>query len=122
MKIQESGEMYLETLLLLSKQGNTVHAVDIANALGYSKPSVSRALGILAKNDYITVEQSGAIHFTDKGKEYAENIYERHEVLTSFFVSLGVSKLIAESDACKVEHVISPELYQTIKQIVDKQR
>lgn len=117
--MQESGEMYLETLLVLSKQSDDVHAVDLAHCLGYSKPSVSRALGILQQSGYIDVAKDGRLTFTDSGRQYAEQIYERHKVLTDFFVSLGVSHEIAENDACKIEHVISNELYSTIKQITE---
>lgn len=118
--MQESGEMYLETLLILSEQSDDVHAVDLAHYLGYSKPSVSRALGILQKEGYIDVAKDGKLSFTDAGRQYAEHVYERHRVLTDFFVSLGVPSDIAESDACKVEHVISNELYSTIKRITEE--
>ncbi len=115
MKMQESGEMYLETIYVLSQKQSVVRAVDVASELGYSKPSVSRALGILMGLKHIDVADDGAITLTTQGKIYAKSIYERHEVLTKFFESLGVDVAIAEKDACKTEHVLSEETYLAIK-------
>lgn len=115
MKMQESGEMYLETIFVLSKQSDVVRAIDVANELGYSKPSVSRALGILTELGHITVGTDGAIKLTSSGLSYAESVYERHKVLTEFFADLGVDRKIAEADACKIEHVISETTYNAIK-------
>lgn len=116
MKIQESGEMYLEAILVLKKSGTPqVRAIDVANHTGYSKPSVSRALGILKKGGYITVDDDGFISFTEKGEAHACSIFERHKVLTEVFKSLGVSAGTAEEDACKIEHVISDETFNAIK-------
>ncbi len=115
MKIQESGEMYLEAILTLKKNDGQVRAIDIANYTGYSKPSVSRALGILKKGEFITVDENGFIDFTEMGLSHAVTIKERHDVLTRVFVSLGVSEETAAEDACKIEHVISDETFDAIK-------
>ena len=115
MKIQESGEMYLEAILVLGSENAHVRAIDIANFTGYSKPSVSRALGILKKGEFITVDENGYISFTDMGREHALAIKERHDVLTKIFVELGVSEETAAEDACKIEHVISDETFEAIK-------
>ena len=115
MKIQESGEMYLEAILVLRKETPQVRAIDIANYTGYSKPSVSRALGILKKGEYITVSPEGFISFTQKGEEHALRIYERHNVLTAIFEKIGVAADIAEEDACKIEHDISDETFSALK-------
>lgn len=120
MNIYESGEMYLETILVLSKEGKSVRAVDVGEYMGYSKPSVSRAIGILKKNGYVDVEKSGALYLTESGREIAEKIYERHRVLTKFFVSLGVDEKIASDDACKIEHHISDESFEAIKRHISK--
>lgn len=119
MPIYESGEDYLETILLLTKKSPFVRSIDIANELGYTKPSVSRAVGILKSNGYITVGNDGQILLTDLGKEKADGIYERHTVLTQFFEKiLGVDKHIAEQDACRIEHIISETSYSKLKQFV----
>ena len=115
MKIQESGEMYLEAILVLRKDNPQVRAIDIANYTGYSKPSVSRALGILKKGEFITVDESGFISFTAMGEAHALSIKERHDVLTKVFVALGVSEETAAEDACKIEHVISDETFEAIQ-------
>lgn len=115
MKIQESGEMYLEAILVLGSGNPNVRAIDIANYTGYSKPSVSRALGILKKGEYITVDENGFISFTEKGRHHALTIKERHDVLTKVFLALGVSTKTATEDACKIEHVISAETFNAIK-------
>jgi Mn-dependent DtxR family transcriptional regulator len=115
MHIQESGEMYLETIFFLSKQSNHVRAIDVGEHMGYSKPSVSRAMSLLKNGEYITVDRDGSIHLTDRGREIAEKIYERHTLLTGFLVSLGVDEKIAAEDACKIEHSISDESFEAIK-------
>ncbi len=115
MKLQESGEMYLETLLVLSKQLGRVRSIDIAAHMGYSKPSVSRAVGILKDGGFIDVEADGTLILTDEGRRIAEKTYERHKLLTDFLVSLGVSEAVASEDACKIEHVISDETVNAIK-------
>ena len=115
MNLQESGQMYLETIFVLSRQKGVVHSVDIGEYMGYSKPSVSRAMGILKKGEYILMEKDGSITLTDSGKAIAEQIYERHTVLTEMLVRLGVSREVASEDACKVEHAISDETFEAIK-------
>ena len=112
----ESREDYLETILLLMKKTGNVRSIDIANELGYSKPSISRAVGILRDNGYITVDESGYIGFTGEGLRLAESIYERHITIKKFFVEvLGVSEQTAEQDACKIEHILSEESYEKLK-------
>ena len=115
MKYRESEEMYLETILLLKKQKACVHSVDIANELAYSRPSVSRAVGLLQKSGYITMAQSGEIELTDVGYQKAMDIYERHRVITKVLVKLGANEEVAEENACRVEHVITDELMQVLK-------
>lgn len=115
MHLQESGEMYLETILVLSRRLNKVRSVDVAEEMGYSKPSVSRAVGILKKNGYIIMDGSGHLYLTDEGRSVAEKTFERHRVLTKVFTKLGVSAEIAAEDACKIEHVISDETFEAIK-------
>lgn len=115
MKIQESGEMYLEYIFILKQKQNIVRAIDIVNLSGYSKPSISRALGLLKNNNLIVVNESGHIELTSKGVEQAEKIYERHKVLFEFLVSIGVPEIIADKDACKIEHVVSDETINAIK-------
>lgn len=113
--MQESGEMYLETILVLSKKNNSVRALDVAEHLGYSKPSVSRAVGILKKNGYIESYTDNSLHLTDSGRQIAEKIYERHTVLTEVLKMLGVKEETAVKDACKIEHDISDESFEAIK-------
>lgn len=120
MRLQESGEMYLETIYLLSKKGANIRSIDVAEEMGYSKPSVSRAVGLLKGANYINVDSYGYISLTESGKAVAERTYERHNLLTEFFVSLGVDKDIASEDACKIEHVISDEVFDAIKKSVSK--
>ncbi|MBQ3724764.1 MAG: metal-dependent transcriptional regulator [Oscillospiraceae bacterium] len=111
MHLQESGEMYLETILILSKKSNFVRAIDVGEYMGYSKPSVSRAVGLLKAGGYIQVDENGAITLLPPGQEVAERIYERHRVLTDFFTRIGVDPDVAEADACRIEHVISEETF-----------
>lgn len=115
MQLQESGEMYLETILILSRTGDHVRAVDISEHMGYSKPSVSRAMGILKSAGYIHVDGDGFITLTDSGSEIAEKIYERHTLICRLLESLGVSPETAAADACKIEHAISDESFEAIK-------
>ena len=113
--LQESGEMYLESIYVLSKNAEGVHAIDVCEHMGYSKPSVSRAMSILKRDGYIPVDADSHIHLTEIGLEVARGIFERHTVLTDFLVSLGVEPEKASSDACKIEHVISSDSLEAIK-------
>ncbi|HIT33686.1 MAG TPA: metal-dependent transcriptional regulator [Candidatus Faecousia intestinigallinarum] len=115
MHIQESGEMYLETILILSKKRANVRAIDISEEMGYSKPSVSRAMGLLRSGGYVAVDKDGFITLTPSGQALAEKIYERHTLLTRALVSLGVEERIAAEDACRMEHTISDESFAAIK-------
>lgn len=115
MRLQESGEMYLETIYILLKQHPTVRAVDVGLQMGYSKPSGSRAMSILKDGGYILTDSDGHITLTELGKSVAEKTYERHTILTDFFVSLGVSEKTASDDACKIEHDISDETFSALK-------
>ena len=118
MIVNESAENYLETILILSKKLPVVRSVDIANELGYKKSSVSIAMKNLREKKHITVTDAGYIYLTDSGKEIADMIYERHEFLSSWLTSLGVSPEIAGEDACKIEHVLSKESFEAIKRFV----
>ena len=115
MALQESGEMYLETILILSRQNGSVRSIDISEYMGYSKPSVSRAVGLLKKDAFITVDKDGHISLTDKGLTQAEKILSRHTLLTQMLIRLGVSQETASADACRVEHVLSDETFNAIK-------
>lgn len=115
MHLQESGEMYLETILILSKKQPTVRAIDVGEYMGYSKPSVSRALGLLKEGGYVTSDKDGFLSLTDIGLETAEKILSRHRIITEFLVKLGVSAETASNDACKIEHIISDESLEAIK-------
>ena len=119
MHIQESGEMYLETILKLSKNLPSVRAVDICEEMGYSKPSVSRAMGLLKNGGFIEVDGSGHITLTASGLEVANKIYNRHRVLTGLLEKLGVSPAVAAEDACKMEHAISDETYNAIEKFIE---
>lgn len=116
-EIQESGEMYLETILRLSQKLANVRSIDVANEMGYSKPSVSRGVGILREDGYIHVDDSGYLHLTASGRAIAEKIYERHQVLTKVLENIGVDPKIAADDACKLEHVISDESFAAIRKV-----
>lgn len=120
MHIQESGEMYLETIHVLLQRNGHVRSIDISEHMGYSKPSVSRAVGLLKNGGYITVDKDGLISLTDEGLELANKIYERHTVLTQFLVKLGVNAEVAAEDACKLEHAISDESLAAIKAFIQK--
>ena len=116
MALHESGEDYLETIYLLSKKSPYVRSIDVANELGYSKPSVSRAMKILREEGMITVSDDGALKLTKAGMKHAAAVYERHMLFTQFFAEfLGVNPVTAEKDACKVEHIISDETYLRLK-------
>ena len=120
MSIHESGEMYLETIhVLLQKQG-AVRSVDVSEHMGYSKPSVSRAVGLLKQGGYITVDKDGYINLTENGRQVAEKIYERHTILTRMLTSLGVDPQIAAEDACRLEHAISDASFEAIKKHFEK--
>ena len=115
MALQESGEMYLETILILSQKNSFVRSVDISEHMGYSKPSVSRAVGLLKAGEYIVIDGDGHIQLTDSGRAVAEKILSRHRLLTETLTRLGVSQETAAADACKMEHIISDETYEAIK-------
>ncbi len=121
MNVNESAENYLETILNLSKKLPVVRSVDIANELNFKKSSVSVAMKHLRENEYITVTEAGFIYLTDSGKEIAEMIYERHSLISSWLISLGVDKQTADEDACKMEHVISKKSFEAIKAYVMKE-
>ena len=120
MHIQESGEMYLESIYILINKNSTVRSLDIAEYMNFSKPSVSRAVGLLKKAEYINVDKDGFITLTDAGESLARKIYERHTVLTSFLVKIGVDEAVATDDACKIEHNISDASIEAIKRLVEK--
>lgn len=115
MSIQESGEMYLESILVLSKENAHVRAIDISEYMSFSKPSVSRALGLLKNDGFVVSDEHGYLSLTEKGREIAEKIYERHTELTNFLTLIGVDRETASKDACKIEHVISDESFLAIK-------
>ena len=115
MNLHESGQMYLETILVLSKSLPSVRSIDIVEHMGYSKPSVSRAMGLLKNGGFIRMDEDGYITLTDEGREVAETIYERHNILTEALVRLGVDHETAAEDACKIEHAISDRSIQAIK-------
>lgn len=118
MALQESGEMYLETIYILSKKSPSVRAVDVGEYMGFSKPSVSRAIGLLRKNGYVTVANDGFLSLTDSGCEIASKIYERHTLLTEFLIKIGVNPETAAHDACKIEHDLSDESFEAMKRHV----
>ena len=115
MSIHESGEMYLEAILVLSQKNGFVRSIDVSEYLGYSKPSVSRAVGILKNGNYIVVDKDGSLTLTESGKEIAEKIFERHTVLSKLLIKMGVSEETATADACKLEHAISDESFEAMK-------
>lgn len=121
MRTRESEEMYLETILLLKQKSTNVHSVDVVGELNYAKSSVSRGMNLLVKNGYITMDRvTGVIEFTEKGREKAQNIYERHRVLTKALEKIGASAEMAEENACRIEHVISEEMFEIIKRFVNE--
>lgn len=121
--LYESGEDYLETILILKKRNGNVRSIDIAREMDLSKPSVSRAVGILKNKELITVDDDGAIHFTDEGSKIAKHIYERHRILTEALMTLGVDEETASEDACRIEHDISETSFSKIKKYLrDKKK
>ena len=122
MRIQESGEMYLETILRLSQTSGHVRAIDVGEEMGYSKPSVSRAMNLLKQGEYIVIDKDGAITLTDAGREIAEKIYARHTLITNFLISIGVDKETATEDACKMEHGISDASFEAIQKLLEKNK
>ena len=122
MALQESGEMYLETIHVLSKIHPNVRSIDISDHMGYSKPSVSRAVSILKKGGYILVDPDGFITLTDSGRAVAEKIFERHTMISNLLIGLGVSPAVAADDACKIEHAISDESFEALKRYMEQQK
>lgn len=122
MGIHESGEMYLESIHVLLKKKGQVRSVDVSEYMGYSKPSVSRAMGVLRRDGYITVDKDGYIHLTDNGLTVANTIYERHTLLSNVLERIGVSPKTAAEDACRLEHAISDESFQAIKRYMENQK
>lgn len=119
MRIQESGEMYLETILILSQQKSGVRAVDVGEYMGFSKPSVSRGVHILMDAGFLRTDENGFLKLTETGLAKAEKIYARHKVLTAFLKKIGVSDDVASEDACKVEHYISDETYEAVRRFIE---
>ncbi len=119
MQLQESGEMYLETIFILTNEKSPVRSIDVCEYMGFSKPSVSRAIGLLKSGGYVNVDECGYLSLTDAGLMVAEKMYDRHRLLTSFLVSLGVSEQTAQRDACKIEHHISDESFSAIKNKIE---
>ena len=120
MRIQESGEMYLETILILSKEKKYVRSIDVCEYMGYSKPSISRAVSLLRNSGYVDMDDRGYLTLTDAGQAIAEKIYERHQVLSKVLRSLGVDDKAATEDACRIEHVISDETFAAIKEHISQ--
>ena len=115
MALHESAEMYLETIYQLSKERGNVRSIDVAEAMGYSKPSISRAVGLLKQGGYLVMEKDGTLTLTESGTQIAEKVFERHTILTNVLTMLGVSPETAAEDACKMEHVISDETFEAMK-------
>ena len=122
MHLQESGEMYLETIYILTKKNHDVRSLDVAEYMNFSKPSVSRAVGLLKQGEYITVDQEGYLHLTAMGEEIAAKMYERHMLLTEFLIRIGVDRETASADACKIEHDISDKSFEAIKRHVNEKK
>ncbi|MCR5134312.1 MAG: metal-dependent transcriptional regulator [Clostridiales bacterium] len=122
MKLQESGEMYLETILVLSQKMPHVRSIDVCEEMGYSKPSVSRAMSILRNNGYVIMDDSGYLHLTETGMEVATKIYDRHNTLSAFLEGIGVEEETAAEDACRIEHVISDDTMAAIKAYMAKEK
>ena len=120
MNLQESGEMYLETILILSQQNPNVRSIDICDYMGFSKPSVSRAIGLLKNGGYVNMDKDGYLTLTELGSNVPHKMYDRHKLLTRFLVSLGVEEEIASQDACKIEHHISDQSFNAIKKSMEK--
>jgi Mn-dependent DtxR family transcriptional regulator len=122
MKLLESGQMYLETILILTEKSQFVRSIDVCEYMGFSKPSVSRAIGLLKQGGYVSVDEEGYLSLTELGAEVANKMYDRHTLLTKFLVSLGVEEDVASTDACKIEHHISDTSFEAIKRFVDGHR
>lgn len=122
MTLQESGEMYLETILVLSRSNSFVRSLDVAEYMGFSKPSISRAIKLLRENGYVLMDKDGALTLTPSGLSTAEKIYERHTILTQLLLKLGISEQTANEDACKIEHDISDETFEAIKEYMKKSK
>ena len=120
MALHESAEMYLETIYVLSKERGMVRSIDVAEHMGFSKPSVSRAVGLLKTGGYLTMDKDGSLNLTEVGITTAKNVFERHTVLTRLLQSLGVSRETAAEDACRIEHVISDETFRAIREYVER--
>ena len=120
MALHESGEMYLETIYILTQRSDSVRSIDVGEYMGYSKPSVSRAVGLLKKDGYIVIDEKGYINLTETGRQKAEQIYERHLILTSLFQTLGVDEETASEDACRIEHYLSDKTFNAIKAHMNK--
>ncbi len=120
MRIQESGEMYLETILILSREKQYVRSIDVCEYMGYSKPSISRAVSLLRNSGYVDMDDRGYLSLTDSGRAIAEKIYERHLVLSTVLKNLGVDEKAAVEDACRIEHVISDETFAAIKDHISR--
>ena len=115
MALHESGQMYLEAIYVLTQKNTNIRSIDVGAYLGYSKPSVSRAMGILRNDGYITVDGDGFISLTEKGKDFAVQLYDRHTVIANMLMALGVDEDIATEDACRIEHVISDKSFEAVK-------
>ena len=120
MHLQESGEMYLETIYVLSRESSSVRSIDVAEHMGYSKPSVSRAVSLLKKGGYVVMDHDGFLTLTDEGLSVAGKIFERHTVISGVLTAMGVSQKTASEDACKIEHVISDESFNALKAYLEK--
>jgi len=120
MRLQESGEMYLETIYVLSKKSKDVHSVDVGEYMGYSKPSVSRAIGLLKQGGFVLMSKDGALTLTEEGLQVAQKIYDRHTLLTAFLTHIGVDGETAAEDACKMEHDISDATFRAIKTFMEQ--
>lgn len=122
MRLQESGEMYLETILILSREKKYVRSIDVCEYMGYSKPSISRAVSLLRNSGYVNMDDRGYLSLTESGQVIAEKIYERHQVLTKVLTDLGVDEKSAADDACRIEHVISDATFEAIKNHIRAER
>lgn len=120
MALHESAEMYLETIYLLTSKSNSVRSIDVAEHMGYSKPSISRAMGLLKQGGYLVVDEDGFLSLTQEGRSIAEKIFERHTVLSKLLIALGVDEATATEDACKIEHVISDASFDAIKRYLEQ--
>lgn len=122
MPLHESAEMYIETIYRLSQESKFVRSIDVAESMGYSKPSVSRAVSLLRQGGYLLMDKNGFLTLTDAGKDVAEKIFERHTILSNLLVSLGVDEKTAAHDACRIEHVISDESFAAVRRYLERIR